>query len=743
MKRMYMAACSISALMTLAACGGAARGPGPVGTPPPPPAAQTPPPAPTPTPAPPPAPVRTVTAELSRSEAAFRSNADYAHTRGITGEGVTIAIIDSGINLNSREFQGRISAASRSFEVSFARCGTCVGEPITYDLQDVQGHGTAVTSIAAAAADANGIVGIAPKATILALKVAIPNVNSLTEGSTNRPAETSGVNSQAVAPAIRHALVNNAFVMNMSFAGERIPPLEANLFAAMSEVRIQDRLVVKAVSNWAGEDASRQIGRSLVGDGNENKNWILFGLQLDAMLNPVGTQGGTPGAFADRTLSVVARNIQALQLDETTQLTEGNSLATPAIAGAAALLKQHWPQLGGERISRILLDTARDLGTPGPDELYGVGLLDIQRAMTMQNPLATSKSGSMIPIANSTITTGGAFGAGLGKTSGTLGMVTVVDQYNRDWNVNLSHTVSTQHAQGPRLAQVMNLQPYEFQDTADMDGLLRMQDRGLSPNPVRQANQAGHFAFRASATATIEGSINGQALNGFAMHALRDLGSSIPGSNIAYDNGKLRFSASHGRNNDPQNRQSFNQMEMAHASGLKLAVASLNERDQVLGSRATGAFQINGAATTLVTAGYETSLGPVRIDANATIGTTMVQSNGILEMGDVQSSAFGLTATTGLANGWLSISANSPLKVTGADAILTVGRGFDLEADRVKLVNETLNLTPDAREVTMGMRWTGNLNQFAVDLGLNQAFNAGHIAGEKATAAWVSVRTRF
>ena len=598
-----------------------------------------------------------------------------------------------------------------------------------------------MTSIAAAAADANGIMGIAPKATILALKIAIPNVENLTPDSTNKPAEASGPNTRAIAPAIRYALANNAFIMNMSLTGARIPSIETDLFSAMSEVRAQDRLVVKAISNRAGDDASKQLGRSLVGNANENKNWILFGLQVDAQLNPVGAQGGTPGAFADRTLSVVARGIQALQLDDTTQNTSGNSLAAPAIAGAAALLKQHWPQLGGEKISRILLDTARDLGTPGPDELYGVGLLDIERAMTMQNPLATSKSGSMIPITNSTITTGGAFGDGLGKANDTLSMVTVVDQYNRDWNVNLSHTVSVQRAQGPRLAQVINLQPYEFQDTADMDGLLRMQDRGLSRNPVRQANQAGHFAFRASPTATIEGSINGQALNGFAMHALRDLGSSIPGSNIAYDNGKLRFSASHGRNNDPQNRQSFNQIEMTHASGLKFAVASLNERDQVLGSRTTGAFQINGSTTTLISAGYETSLGPVRIDANATIGTTSVQSNGILEMRDVQSSAFGLTATTGLANGWLSISAISPLKVTGANAVLTVGRGFDLEADRVNLVNETLSLTPDAREVTMGMRWTGNLNQFAVDLGLNQAFNAGHIAGEKATAAWVSLRS--
>jgi subtilisin family serine protease len=75
-----------------------------------------------------------VTAEFSRSTAAFNANADYAHNRGITGDGVTIAIIDSGINLSSPEFKGRISSASRSFEVSFARCGTCAPETITYDL---------------------------------------------------------------------------------------------------------------------------------------------------------------------------------------------------------------------------------------------------------------------------------------------------------------------------------------------------------------------------------------------------------------------------------------------------------------------------------------------------------------------------------------------------------------------------------------------------------------------------------
>ncbi|MDO8549312.1 MAG: S8 family serine peptidase, partial [Ignavibacteria bacterium] len=58
----------------------------------------------------------------------------------------------------------------------------------------------------------------------------------------------------------------------------------------------------------------------------------------------------------------------------------GTSMASPHIAGAIALLKQFAPNLTGKQIKLALYNTAKDLGTPGEDNTYGRGLIDVYAA---------------------------------------------------------------------------------------------------------------------------------------------------------------------------------------------------------------------------------------------------------------------------------------------------------------------------------------------------------------------------
>ncbi len=118
----------ISAGLLLAACGG---GGGvnsggsiapPVATP-----------APTPAPAPAPSPAPT-SSEYDRSLAAKGMKAQAAHDAGITGKGVTVAIIDTGIDVDGPEFKGRISPDSTALEQKVARCGNCAAETIRFSL---------------------------------------------------------------------------------------------------------------------------------------------------------------------------------------------------------------------------------------------------------------------------------------------------------------------------------------------------------------------------------------------------------------------------------------------------------------------------------------------------------------------------------------------------------------------------------------------------------------------------------
>jgi bacillopeptidase F len=58
----------------------------------------------------------------------------------------------------------------------------------------------------------------------------------------------------------------------------------------------------------------------------------------------------------------------------------GTSMASPHVAGAIALLRQFAPNLTGKQIKLALYNTAKDLGTPGEDNTYGKGLIDVYAA---------------------------------------------------------------------------------------------------------------------------------------------------------------------------------------------------------------------------------------------------------------------------------------------------------------------------------------------------------------------------
>lgn len=62
----------------------------------------------------------------------------------------------------------------------------------------------------------------------------------------------------------------------------------------------------------------------------------------------------------------------------------GTSFAAPRVAGAAALVAHKFPNLSSAQIKQVLLQTSDDLGTPGVDEVYGHGRLNVLNALSPQ-----------------------------------------------------------------------------------------------------------------------------------------------------------------------------------------------------------------------------------------------------------------------------------------------------------------------------------------------------------------------
>jgi len=66
--------------------------------------------------------------------------------------------------------------------------------------------------------------------------------------------------------------------------------------------------------------------------------------------------------------------------DATKRPVSGTSFATPIVSAAVAVLREAYPYMTAPQITDLLFTTARDLGAPGVDEIYGWGMLDMERA---------------------------------------------------------------------------------------------------------------------------------------------------------------------------------------------------------------------------------------------------------------------------------------------------------------------------------------------------------------------------
>ena len=112
----------------------------------------------------------------------------------------------------------------------------------------------------------------------------------------------------------------------------------------------------------------------------------------------------------------------------------GTSMATPVVAGVAALLEARWPSLktNPETVAQILFTTATDLGAPGVDPVYGYGLLNAARAFQAQGTVTMQSSGgTTTTLTGKTVTSSPT----LNRLGAVLGGITVYDMYGRDYTL--------------------------------------------------------------------------------------------------------------------------------------------------------------------------------------------------------------------------------------------------------------------------------------------------------------------
>lgn len=349
----------------------------------------------------------TVDIERTNTPLITRIRADYVYAQNISGRGITIAVLDTGINAAHHEFFEVVKLA-QGFN---ALTGTA-------DVTDRSGHGTHVAGIIGAARDGRGMFGVAYDATLLSVKVFPDNGT----GSTT-----------VLDRGLRYA-IGKAAIVNMSVgaAGYYDP-------RAMQEALRAGMLIVASAGNdgaphptWPARFAKEAWA---------NNQIIAVGAVDHA--NRITAFSNRAGDAAAWYLVAPGVGIASTYPNDRYVAMSGTSMATPAVSAAAALLMQRWPSLRADQIATILLVTATDLGAPGIDAVYGRGLLNVEKALQPIGALVTTTyNGKAINVLAGSVQPSSATSRLWQLAASGQLRVVGLDDFERDFSVDLGKTVS-------------------------------------------------------------------------------------------------------------------------------------------------------------------------------------------------------------------------------------------------------------------------------------------------------------
>ncbi|WP_245861559.1 S8 family serine peptidase [Compostimonas suwonensis] len=288
---------------------------------------------------------------------------DYGFTEAwntTKGAGVTVAVIDTGVDASVPDLAGAVVGGTDVSGIGSPNGQTPVGEN--------SDHGTLVASLLAGrgTGPGNGVIGVAPEASLLAVSVALGQSDA-----------TKSTDDQ-IAEAVRWSVDNGADIINMSLTRNSLqwPESWDDAFLYAFE---HDVIIVAAAGN-------RGSGTTEVG--------------APATIPGVVTIAGVDrsrGASFDAssqgiTISVAAPSEELVGVlpGGSYGIWEGTSGAAPLVSGLFALVRAAYPDLDAGNVINRVVATATPVGDQIPSPIYGYGLINAQAAVTAEVPSVTT-----------------------------------------------------------------------------------------------------------------------------------------------------------------------------------------------------------------------------------------------------------------------------------------------------------------------------------------------------------------
>jgi type VII secretion-associated serine protease mycosin len=271
-------------------------------------------------------------------------NVAQAH-RYSEGAGVTVGLLDTGVDATHPDLVGSVLPGTATFPGASGDGRVAIDEHGTRMAGLIGGHGHGPDG-------SLGVLGIAPKATILPVRIGQSRIGS------------------GIIPGIEWATTHGANVISISFGDDLEDSRERQ---AIEDAIAHDIVVVAGVGNRPESSSvgypAAYPGVVAVAGVDENGNSGRF-----SVTGP-GVVVAAPGA-----------NILTTGLNHGYGTSSGTSDSTAIVAGVAALIRSKYPNLSAAEVVHRLTATATDKGPPGRDDLYGYGIVNPVAALTADVP---------------------------------------------------------------------------------------------------------------------------------------------------------------------------------------------------------------------------------------------------------------------------------------------------------------------------------------------------------------------
>ncbi len=278
----------------------------------------------------------------------------------LDGTGVTIAVIDTGIDSSHPDLAGTVIDG-----VDFSSVGVPKG---TSGVGSSAFHGTMVASlIAGQGSGESGVIGVAPGAKLLSISIGLGVPGSDTDAQ--------------IAQAVKWAVDNEADIINLSLT-RNSQTWPKSWDEAFSYAFDNDVIVVAAAGNRTDKSSRPSAPATIPGV-------VSVGGVTKAKEPAEASTAGLGVA-----ISAPAEDLLGSYPGEGYRVWDGSSAAAPIVSGLLALMSQADPNATANDLIERLISSATDLGEPGFDANYGHGLIDPaaaikSKAVSVENPLGS------------------------------------------------------------------------------------------------------------------------------------------------------------------------------------------------------------------------------------------------------------------------------------------------------------------------------------------------------------------